>query len=96
MTFDSSPKFVKPCLKSQKYGLNDAEAIAEAVSRPTMRFVALKSNDQIDLQAVHRIRERLIGERTAVINQIRAFLIGYGLPVKEGRASLRARSAKCP
>lgn len=84
-----APKFIKPYLKSQKNDFNDAEAIAEAVSRPTMRFVAVKSNEQIDLQAVHRIRERLIGERTAVINQIRAFLIEYGLPVKEGRASLR-------
>jgi transposase len=65
------------------------ETIAEAVARPTMRFVAVKSNEQLDLQAVHRIRERLIGERTAVINQIRGFLIEYGLPVKEGRASLR-------
>lgn len=54
-----------------------------------MRFVAVKSNEQLDLQAVHRIRERLINEHTAVINQIRAFLIWYGLPVKEGRASLR-------
>jgi transposase len=84
-----APKFIKPYLKSQKNDFNDAEAIAEAVSRPTMRFVAVKSNEQIDLQAVHRIRERLIGERTAVINQICAFLIEYGLPVKEGRASLR-------
>lgn len=84
-----APKFIKPYLKSQKNDFNDAEAIAEAVSRPTMRFVAVKSNEQIDLQAVHRIRERLIGERTAVINQIRAFLIEYGLRVKEGRASLR-------
>jgi len=84
-----APKFIKPYLKSQKNDFNDAEAIAEAVTRPTMRFVAVKSNEQLDLQAIHRIRERLIGERTAVINQIRAFLIEYGLPVKEGRASLR-------
>lgn len=83
-----APKFIKPYLKSQKNDFNDAEAIAEAVSRPTMRFVAVRSNEQIDLQAVHRIRERLIGERTAVINQIRAFLIEYGLPVKVGRAAL--------
>jgi transposase len=54
-----------------------------------MRFVTVKSNEQLDLQAVHRIRERLVSERTAVINQIRGFLIEYGLPVKEGRASLR-------
>jgi transposase len=67
------PEFIKPYLKSQKNDFNDAEAIAEAVSRPTMRFVAVRSNEQIDLQAVHRIRERLITERTAVINQIRAF-----------------------
>jgi transposase len=84
-----APKFIKPYLKSQKNDFNDAEAIAEAVARPTMRFVTVKSNEQLDLQAEHRIRERLIGERTAVINQIRAFLIEYGLPVKEGRASLR-------
>ena len=70
-----APKFIKPYLKSQKNDFNDAEAIAEAVSRPTMRFVAVKSNEQLDLQAVHRIRERLVNERTAVINQIRAFLI---------------------
>lgn len=84
-----APKFVKPYVKSQKNDFNDAEAIAEAVSRPTMRFVSVKSNEQLDLQAVHRIRERLVNERTAVINQIRGFLIEYGLPVKVGRASLR-------
>jgi transposase len=55
-----------------------------------MRFVTVKSNKQLDMQAVHRIRDRLIGQRTAVINQIRAFLLEYGLPVKEGRASLSA------
>lgn len=84
-----APKFIKPYLKGQKNDFNDAAAIAEAVTRPTMRFVAPRSNEQLDLQAVHRIRDRLVGERTAVINQIRAFLIEYGLPVKEGRASLR-------
>jgi transposase len=63
-----APKFIKPRLKSQKDDFNDAEAIAEAVSRPTMRFVAVKSNEQLDLQAVHRIRERLVNERTAVTN----------------------------
>ena len=88
-----APKFIKPYLKGQKNDFNDAAAIAEAVTRPTMRFVAPKSNDQLDLQAVHRIRDRLIGERTAVINQIRAFLIEYGLPVREGRAALRRNLA---
>lgn len=84
-----APKFIKPYLKGQKNDFNDAAAIAEAVTRPTMRFVPPRSNEQLDLQAVHRIRDRLIGERTAVINQIRAFLIEYGLPIKEGRAALR-------
>jgi transposase len=84
-----APKFIKPYLKGQKNDFNDAAAIAEAVTRPTMRFVTPRSNEQLDLQAVHRIRDRLVGERTAVINQIRAFLIEYGLPVKKGRAALR-------
>jgi transposase len=84
-----APKFIKPYLKGQKNDFNDAAAIAEAVTRPTMRFVLPKSNEQLDLQAIHRIRDRLVGERTAVINQIRAFLIEYGLPVKEGRAAIR-------
>jgi transposase len=84
-----APKFIKAYLKSQKNDFNDAEAIAEAVSRPTMRFVTVKSNEQLDLQALHRIRERLVRQRTSIINQIRAFLIEYGLPVKEGRTALR-------
>jgi transposase len=77
-------------MRGQKNDFNDAAAIAEAATRPTMRFVTIKSNEQLDMQAVHRIRDRLIGQRTAVINQIRAFLLEYGLPVKEGRASLSA------
>lgn len=84
-----APKFIKAYLKSQKNDFNDAEAIAEAVTRPTMRFVTVKSNEQLDLQALHRIRERLVRQRTSIINQIRAFLIEYGLAVKEGRAVLR-------
>jgi len=84
-----APQFIKPYLKGQKNDFNDAEAIAEAVTRPTMRFVAVKTNDQLDLQAVHRIRTRLVSERTAVINQLRGFMIEYGLAVKEGRAALR-------
>lgn len=85
-----APKFIKPYVRGQKNDFNDAAAIAEAATRPTMRFVTIKSNEQLDMQAVHRIRDRLIGQRTAVINQIRAFLLEYGLPVKEGRASLSA------
>jgi transposase len=88
-----APRFIKPYIKGQKNDFNDAAAIAEAVTRPTMRFVVPKSNDQLDLQAIHRVRDRLVGERTAVINQIRAFLIEYGLPVKEGRAALRRNLA---
>lgn len=84
-----APKFIKAYLKSQKNDFNDAEAIAEAVGRPTMRFVTVKSNEQIDVQALHRIRERLVRQRTSIINQIRAFLIEYGLAIKEGRAALR-------
>lgn len=84
-----APKFVKPYLKGQKNDFNDASAIAEAVTRPTMRFVLPKSIEQLDLQAIHRIRDRLVGERTAAINQIRGFLIENGLPVKEGRPALK-------
>jgi transposase len=84
-----APKFVKPYLKGQKNDFNAAAAIAEAVTRPTMRFVLIKSIEQLDLQAMHRIRYRLVGERTAVINQIRGFLIENGLPVKERRPALK-------
>ena len=83
------PTFVKPYLKGQKSDFNDAAAIAEAVTLPTMRFVSPKSIEQLDLQAIHRIRDRLVGERTAVINQIRDFLIENGLPIKEGRPALK-------
>ena len=63
-------KYVRPFLKGHKNDYRDAEAIAEAVQRPTMRFVALKSIEQLDLQSLHRVRSRLVGQRTAVINQI--------------------------
>jgi transposase len=82
-------KYVKPFLKGHKNDYRDAEAIAEAVGRPTMRFVPLKSTDQLDLQALHRVRSRLIGQRTAVINQIRGFLLEHGLTVRQGPAALR-------
>jgi transposase len=73
-----APQFVKPYLKSQKNDANDAEAIAEAVSRPSMRFVPKKSIEQQDLQALHRIRSRMIGSRTQLGNQIRGLLAEYG------------------
>jgi transposase len=74
-----APQFVKPYLKSQKNDANDAEAICEAVSRPNMRFVPNKSIEQQDLQALHRIRSRMIGSRTQLGNQIRGLLAEYGI-----------------
>jgi len=82
-------KYVKPYNKGQKNDFRDAEAIAEAVQRPTMRFVATKTTDQLDLQALHRVRERLVGQRTAIINQIRAFLLERGIAVRQGLRFLR-------
>jgi transposase len=80
---------VKPFLKGHKNDYRDAEAIAEVVQRPTMRPVPLKSAEQLDLQALHRMRRRRIGQRTAVINQIRAFLLECGIPVRQGLEGLR-------
>ncbi len=85
--------YVKPFLKGQKNDFRDAEAIAEAVQRPTMRFVPTKSDEQLDLQALHRVRARLVRQRTAVINQIRAFLLERGITVRQGHRFLRAVSA---
>src|SRR5512139_1509532 len=86
-------KYVRPYSKGQKNDFRDAEAIAEAVLRPTMRFVPTKTVEQLDLQALHRVRERLVSQRTGVINQIRAFLLKRGIPVRQGRQFLRDRSA---
>ena len=86
-------KYVRPYSKGQKNDFRDAEAIAEAVQRPTMKFVATKTADQLDLQALHRVRDRLVGQRTGVINQIRAFLLERGIAVPQGLRSLRLR---CP
>lgn len=86
-----APRFVKAYLKSNKNDFNDAVAIAEAVQRPTMRFVAVRSVEHIDMQAIHRVREQLIGERTAIINQIRAFLVEYGITIPVGRSKLLQR-----
>ncbi len=73
------PQFVKPFVKSNKNDFLDAEAIAEAVDRKNMRFVPIKTDDQLDLQALHRVRDRLIARRTSVINQLRAFLLERGM-----------------
>src|SRR5258708_19706808 len=83
-----SPEFVRPYVKAQKNDDRDAEAIAEAATRPTMRFVALKSETQLDMQSLHRVRDRLVGERTALINQLRAVLLERGIVVPQGRRKL--------
>jgi transposase len=83
-------KYVRPYSKGQKNDFRDAEAIAEAVQRPTMKFVATKTAEQLDLQALHRVRERLVSQRTGVINQIRAFLLERGVAVRQGLRFLRA------
>jgi transposase len=83
-------KYVRPYSKGQKNDFRDAEAIAEAVQRPTMKFVATKNADQLDLQALHRVRERLVSQRTGIINQIRAFLLERGIAVRQGQRFLRA------
>ena len=83
-------KYVRPYSKGQKNDFRDAEAITEAVQRPTMKFVATKTADQLDLQALHRVRDRLVGQRTGVINQIRAFLLERGIAVRQGPHSLRS------
>jgi len=82
--------YVRPYSKGQKNDFRDAEAIAEAVQRPTMTFVAPKTADQLDLQALHRVRERLVSQRTGIINQIRAFLLERGIAVRQGQRFLRA------
>ncbi|MFP3710233.1 IS110 family transposase, partial [Paraburkholderia sp. SIMBA_009] len=79
-------QFVKPFVKSNKTDIVDAEAIAEAISRPTMRFTQPKTEAQLDLQALHRVRQRLVSSKTAVINQSRAFLLEYGLTIGVGPA----------
>nr|WP_247882131.1 IS110 family transposase [Brucella intermedia] len=77
-------QFVKPYVKSNKTDIIDAEAIAEAATRPTMRFAALKSEEQADLQALHRVRDQMIGTRTRLINQMRAFCLEYGIALRQG------------
>src|SRR6202012_5182560 len=83
-----SPEYVRPYVKAQKNDDRDAEAIAEAATRPTMRFVELKTEDQLDMQTLHRARDRLVGERTALINQLRAVLLERGMIAPQGRRKL--------
>jgi len=83
-----SPEYVRPYVKAQKNDDRDAEGIAEAATRPTMRFVGLKSQDQLDMQTLHRSRDRLVGERTALINQLRSILLERGLVAPQGKRKL--------
>lgn len=83
-----SPEYVRPYVKAQKNDDRDAEAIAEAATRPTMRFVPVKSQEQSDIQALHRARSRLIAERTALINHLRALLLEHGIVAPKGRRKL--------
>src|SRR5438105_7832647 len=87
-------QYVRPFLKGHKNDYRDAEAIAEAVQRPTMHFVAIKTPEQMDLLALHRVRSRLVSHRTGVINQIRGFLIVRGITVRQGPMPLRKALAE--
>src|SRR6476660_1167585 len=73
-----SPEYVRPYVKAQKNDDRDAEGLAEAATRPTLRFVEMTTEDQLDMQTLHRSRERLVGERTALSNQLRAILLDRG------------------
>ena len=84
-----APQFVKPYVKGNKNDANDAEAICEAVGRPTMRFVPIKTVEQQNVQALHRIRTELVRQRTAKVNQIRGLLGEYGIVARQGVAVLR-------
>lgn len=81
--------YVKPFNKGQKNDYNDAEAIAEAALRPNLKTVSEKTQEQFDLQALHRVRSRLVSRRTATMNQIRAFLLERGITVRKSVAALR-------
>jgi transposase len=84
-----APQFIKAYVKSPKNDARDAEAICEAVTRPTMRFVPIKRVEQQDLQALHRVRARLIKARTALVNEIRGLLSEYGMIVPQGITKFR-------
>jgi transposase len=84
------PEYVRPYVKAQRNDDRDAEAIAEAATRPTMRFVPLKEEAQLDVQTLHRARERLVAERTALINQMRALLLERGIVLPQRWRSLAA------
>ena len=84
-----APKFVRPYVKANKNDASDAEAICEAATRPSMRFVAIKSVAQQDVQAVHRVRQQLVKTRTGLANQVRGLLAEHGIVIGRGFAPLR-------
>ena len=84
-----APQCVKAYVKSNKNDSRDAEAIADAVTRPTMRFVPVKGVDQHDIQALHRVRERLIGARTALVNEVHGLMHEYGIVIPKGVSKFR-------
>ena len=88
-----SAEYMRPYVKSQKDDDWNAEAIAEAATRPTMRFVELKSHEHLDVQSLHRVRDRLVGEKTALLNQLRAILMERGITVARGRRKLERELA---
>lgn len=90
-----SPEYVRPYVKAQKNDDRDAEGIAEAASRPTMRFVELKTQEQLDIQTLHRVRSRLVAERRSLINQLRAILLERGTISRLGGASWNSASMPC-
>ena len=87
-----NPRFVKPFVRGSKNDAVDAEAIFDAASRPTMRFVPVKTEAQQDLQSLHRVRDRLVGQRTSLINHLRGLLAEYGLIYPKGAALFLARA----
>jgi transposase len=86
-----APQFVKPFVKSNKNDAADAEAICEAAQRPNMRFVSVKSVEQQDIQAMHRMRSLVVERRTAQVNQVRGLLLEYGMEIPKGRAAVSRR-----
>jgi len=84
-----APRFVRPYVKANKNDASDAEAICEAASRPSMRFVAVKSSAQQDIQAIHRVRQQLVKTRTGLVNQVRGLLAEHGIVIARGFAQLR-------
>jgi transposase len=84
-----SPQFVKPFVKTNKTDANDAEAIVIAARQPEMRFVPINSEEDQDIQSIHRMRERLVGERTALCNQVRGLLSEYGIVAPQGVSALK-------